>query len=369
MARDREESSTRTRSRDRNEPAKSRGKSSAPAAIDFNPTTFESYGMWGDKTEVEILDAWIGIFNYGGKLSKDGKVQVSTSLFLNYLDLEEGSEHVEQVSIGSPRFYAPGNSQDDEDYAGGNADVFKGLASGESAPNDEMRGEYLLPVAQGYDSDGEPVYKQTKGSRGSNMDFYLQQLAECCKTAGIPLTFDPDDRSVRKLLVGFKGSLDRLGNTLRKNSGGGDSSKVLVFTEIFERAESGKSRSSSKANGKEEDTATASNRSRNRKAAETEPDDEPDEKPARRGKSSKKSNDGPDDAFLADFAEKVEAYLADQPKKASKRTRLTSLMDEYDDRNEAKMALDIITEDEYIESFWSDSKLFDYDADSDTVSL
>lgn len=392
MARERESTRSRERERDTSTTRTSRGGGSgsgAAVAINFDPSTFETYGLWGDRTDVEILDAWVGIYNYGGKLSSEGKVQISTSLFINYLDEETGEEHTEQVSAGSPKFYAPGNSPNEEDYAGGTADDFKGLQSGDTTPNDDMRGEYMLPVAQGYDDAGNPIYKQLKGSRGSNMDFYLHQLGECCKAAGIPLTFNAKDPNVRDLLIGFRGTLDRMSNTLRKGPGAADTTKnkVLVFGEIFERKEAGKGkaksnrehdrekespRQRSRANGRDEDAeekpATRTRSRREGPAEDSDADAEPETRPARRGKKGAPS--GPTADFLSDFAEKVEALLSDSPGKKIDRTKLTRLTSEYETREEADWVIGLATEDsDEVMEFWQNCELFDYSSRTNTVSL
>lgn len=391
MARERE--STRSRERERDSGNRSsKGGNAAAVAINFDPSTFETYGLWGDRTDVEVLDAWVGIYNYGGKLSLEGKVQISTSLFINYLDEETGEEHIEQVSAGSPKFYAPGNSPNEEDYAGGSADDFKGLQSGDTTPNDDMRGEYMLPVAQGYDDAGNPIYKQLKGSRGSNMDFYLHQLGECCKAAGTPLTFNAKDPNVRDLLIGFRGTLDRMSNTLRKGPGAADTTKnkVLVFGEIFERKEAGKSkaksnreqdrekespRQRSRANGRDEDEQEKPVRARSRReepAEDSDTDTEPEAKPSTaRGRGGKKgAPSGPTADFLSDFAEKVEAFLSESPGKKIDRTKLTRLTSEYETREEADWVIGLATEDsDEVMEFWQNNELWDYSSRTNTVSL
>lgn len=389
--RSREETSTtpRTRERggnDRERKSKGGGK---PVAINLDTSTFETFGLWDNK-EVSVLGGYFSPWNYNGNLKKkDGTPFYTLGFFVEYRDLETGEEHTEPVAAGDLNFYAPGSSPNEEDYAGGSAEDFRKLASGELSESDvdleSMRGPYLLPVAQGYEDDGTPIYKRSNAARGTNMDFYLQQLAVCAKDAGIKLAFDPDDpHNIDKYVAGIQGHVDRMSNSLRKGGAnddfGGAKSKPLVFTEIFEKKAAGgasdrkagksKARETTKNDDPDEKRATSRRgRGSDQNAAATESDnDETETKPARRGRA-KKSADGPDEGFLTDFAGKVEAALSELPKKSSKRTRLIHLMDDYEDRDEAKWALDILTEDEYVDSFWAASELWDYDEKTDTASL
>lgn len=387
--RDREpddEPATRTRSRERGSTDRKPKGGDKPVAINLNPESFETYGLWDNK-EVAVISAYFAPWNYGGNLKKkDGTPFYTLGFFVEYRDLETGEEHTEPVAAGDLNFYAPGLSPNEEDYAGGSAEDFRKLASGEMSESDvdmeAMRGPYLLPVAQGYDDDGNPIYKRSSAARGTNMDFYLQQLAVCAKDAGIKLAFDPDDpHNINSYVAGIEGHVDRMSNSLRKGGAnddfGGAKSKPLVFTEIFEKkaggAGSGGDRKSSKVKGRDtakDDDEDEKPVNRRRAAPEPDPadDDEKEPAPARRGRS-KKMADGPDADFLKDFEVKVEAALSELPKKSSKRTRLTHLMDDYEDRDEAKYALDILTEDEYIETFWAASELWDYDEKTDTATL
>lgn len=218
------------------------------------------------------------------------------------------------------------------------------------------------------------------------MDFYFQQLSKAGEAAGIKILFDPKDPNVEKLLVGICGHVDRMTNSLRKGGGGadfkGDKSKPLVFTEVFERKGGGKGKAETKRSTgrskrdeepEEEKPERSTRRSSPKEESEPEPERksrEPERKSSGRGSSRKaKEDSGPDSDFLADFAEKVEAALSDLPNRSSKLIKLTHLTDEYETREEAKWALDILTDEEWVDSFWSKSKLWDYNEEDNSVAL
>lgn len=378
--RDDDEPATRTRSRSNDRSAKKGGSTTGKKiAINLDPKSYEQYGLWGDGEDVLVQDLWAAPFNYGGKMRDDGKPQTTLAIFAEYLDEATGDVHVEPVSYGDLRHYAPGNSPNEFDFAGGDETTWAKIANGEKSITEEMRGAYILPVPQSFDDNGDPVYRRLTGTRGSNGDFYIQQAIECGKSAGIKIAFDPDDPNLRNLLRGVRGRVAKLGNTLRKGGGGsdfgGEKSKPLVFEEIYERVDLDKSDKAGSGSRKraditaDDDDADEKPVTRRRGAAAPEPEEAEEPTPASRRGRKKAASDGPSADFLADFETKVEAALSELPKKSSKRTRLTHLMDEYEDRDEAKWALDILTEDEYIDSFWAASELWDYDDKTDTASL
>ncbi len=409
MARERESSTTRSRTRDRDdaEPetqsrTRTRGNdrdttstrksksSSKSVAINLDTTTFETFGLWDNK-EVEVLGAYFAPWNYGGNLKKkDGTPFHTLGFFVEYRDLESGEEHTEPVAAGDLNFYAPGLSPNEEDYAGGSAEDFRKLASGEYTESDvdidSMRGPYLLPVSQGYDDDGAPSYKRSNAARGTNMDFYLQQLAVCAKDAGVELSFNPDDpHNIDKYVTGIEGHVDRMSNSLRKGGGnddfGGAKSKPLVFTEIFEKKSVGSGSGGSDRKGsraretaKDESDEKPTTSTRRGRAAASEPELDKDEevaKPAAR-RGSRKSSE-PTKEFLDLFENEVESFLSEQPKKSCRRTRMTDIVERFDrDTPEERWALELVTDEKYIDTFWKRDKgegNFDYNEETDTASL
>lgn len=384
MAREREreadQSSTRSRSRtrDRDNDANSRNRkaSGQRVAINLDPKSYEQYGLWGDGEDVLITDVWAAPFNYGGKMRDDGKPQTTLAIFTEYLDEATDETHVEPVSYGDLKHYAPGLSPTEFDYAGGDENTWARIANGDEQITDEMRGPYILPVPQSFDDDGNPIYRRKTGTRGSNGDFYIQQAIECGKAAGVKIAFDPEDPNLRNLLVGVRGRIAKLSNTLRKGGGGdgfaGDKSKPLVLEEIYERIKlDDRSGGSKKRSAKSEDAEEQENRATRTRSRREEPEEdeaEPETKPARRGKKGAPS--GPTADFLSDFAEKVEAFLSESPGKKIDRTKLTRLTSEYETREEADWVIGLATEDsDEVMEFWQNCELFDYSSRTNTVSL
>lgn len=378
MARERE--STRSRSRERDNDDRSnrskKGGAGRKIAINLDPKSYEQYGLWGDGEEVLIQDAWAAPFNYGGKTYEDGKQRVTLALFFEYLDEATHDTHIEPVSYGDLRHHAPGNSPEEFDFAGGDETTWAKVVSGEEEITDDMRGPYVLPVPQGFNADGEPIYRRLKGSKATNGDWYIQSAIKCANAAGIDLKFNPDDPNLRDLFVGIRGRLARLPNTLRKGPGSESSDKnpPLVFEEIYEKIDA--SKSGRKRAAKEDDDDKPAERTRGRRGRETQEEDlelplsnDPKNDPPRRRGGRKATEPTPE--FLEDFKSKVEAFLDSQPKKSCKRTRMTDLVEEYDvDTPEERWALEVITEDKYIETFWAASDdVFDYDEETDTAKL
>lgn len=353
-------------------------------AISADPDSFEQYGLVDD-VDVRVLDAWFSPWVMKGK---DQSYPPVTALWIKYLNLDDDEEFVDQISLGrtSSKFYAPGASDFEDDFAGGYSKRdYQRVAEGEMEVEEDMRGGFLLPLSS-----------RKSGSRSSNYDFYLSSLKSSAKANEVPIQWTTTEgyaRDIGEILAGLEGKVNRLKNDLIKGTFADDEGKaakerkVLVFTVVYGRSEvkssgarsshardtepEGKSESRSRSRDRDQDNEPKrESRSRDRDQATIEKVAEEQEAPRKPASGKSKSN-GLDTATR----KLLESLVLEKLEKAKggkmARTRLVSIVghEDLETDQDNDLALEVVTKDEYIDSFWAASRKWDYDADSDEVRL